>query len=156
MGTKKAQFYCKKVTGHSRRIREYALIREKMIDAEQTALKAQITPHFLFNSLNSVIELIDSNPVEARNVVQNMADLYRYILYSTKQEFVTIDQEISSITTYLMVEKARFGNKLAFEISLDPSAKHVRIPPMILQPIVENAVTHGAKDNGRNRYTSFY
>ncbi len=146
--TKTARFYCKKVTGHSRRIRDYTLLRERMAVAEQTALKAQITPHFLFNSLNSVIQLIDSSPSEARDVVQNMADLYRYILYSTKQNLVTIEQEMDSIYTYLAIEKARFGDKLHFEITLEPSAKDVMIPPMILQPIVENAVSHGVKDNG--------
>lgn len=146
--TKRARFYCKKVTGHSRRIRDYTLLRERMDVAEQTALKAQITPHFLFNSLNTVIQLIDSSPSEARDVVQNMADLYRYILYSTKQNLVTIEQEMESITTYLAIEKARFGDKLHFEIQVDPSAKAVNIPPMILQPIVENAVSHGVKDNG--------
>jgi len=146
--TKRARFYCRQVTGHSRRIRDYTLLRERMAVAEQTALKAQITPHFLFNSLNSVIQLIDSSPSEARDVVQNMADHYRYILHSTKQNLVSIEQEMESITTYLAIEKARFGDKLHFEIVLDPSAKDVMIPPMILQPIVENAVTHGVKDNG--------
>ena len=147
-GTKRALFYCRRVSGRARRVREYRRRTERMAAAEQTALKAQITPHFLFNSLNSVVQLIDTDPSEARDVVQNLADLYRYILSSTKKNLVTVGDEIESIKNYLAVEKARFGSRLVYEIKVSPEAQSTLIPPMLLQPLVENAVTHGAKDTG--------
>jgi iron(III) transport system permease protein len=147
-GTKRAYFYCRRVSGRANRVREYRRLRERMSAAEQTALKAQITPHFLFNSLNSVIQLIDTDPSEARDVVQNLADLYRYILTSTKSSFVTVGEEIASIQHYLAVEKARFGNKLFYEINASPVILSTRVPPMLLQPLVENAVNHGMKNTG--------
>ncbi|MDA3940315.1 MAG: histidine kinase [Spirochaetia bacterium] len=119
-----------------------------MTAAEQTALKAQITPHFLFNSLNSVVQMIETEPDEAKNVVQNLADLYRYILSSTKKNFVTVTEEIESIRNYLSVEKARFGDRLQYNIDINPITRNVWIPPMILQPLVENAVNHGVRDTG--------
>lgn len=147
-GNRKVMLYCRKVSGRTRRIREYSRLRERMTVAEQTALKAQITPHFLFNSLNSVVQMIETEPDEAKNVVQNLADLYRYILSSTKKDFVTVTEEIESIRNYLSVEKARFGDRLQYDIDVNPVTRNVWIPPMLLQPIVENAVTHGAQDTG--------
>jgi ABC-type spermidine/putrescine transport system permease subunit II/two-component sensor histidine kinase len=145
---KQAVFYCKKITGHAKRIKEFSRLQERIILAEQIALKAQITPHFLFNSLNSVMQLVQSNPKEATDTLQNLADLYRYILSSTKQELVTVSQEIISLHHYLRIEKARFGDKLTYEIDLNPLVADFQIPPMLIQPIVENSVNHGAKDTG--------
>ena len=147
-GTKIARLYCRRVSGYMKRVREYSRLRERMTAAEQTALKAQITPHFLFNSLNSVVQLIDSSPEEAREVVQNLAELYRYILSSTKLSLVPVTDEIDSINYYLAVEKARFGKKLDFVIHADLPAERIYVPPMLLQPLVENAVNHGVKDSG--------
>ena len=147
-GSRRAMFYCRKVSGHARRVKEYSLLRERMEAAEQKAMKAQITPHFLFNSLNSVVQLIDTEPTQARDVVQNLADLYRYILSSTKKNFVTVSEEIESIGNYLAIEKARFGSRLNFKITVNPDIENVELPPMILQPIVENAVNYGARENG--------
>jgi ABC-type spermidine/putrescine transport system permease subunit II/two-component sensor histidine kinase len=147
-GFKQAVFYCKKVTGHARRVRDYTRLQERIMVAEQIALKAQITPHFLFNSLNSVMQLIESNPKEATDTLQNLADLYRYILSSTKKDLVTVSEEIASLNHYLKVEKARFGDKLTFKVVMDPSVADFQMPPMLIQPIVENSVNHGAKDTG--------
>jgi iron(III) transport system permease protein len=147
-GFKRAILYCHKVTGYSRRVKEYTRLREQMMIAQQMALKAQITPHFLFNSLNSVMQLIDSNPKEANETLQNLADLYRYILTSTKLDLVSVDEEIASMHHYLKVEKARFGIKLNYKVEKDPVVSQFQIPPMLIQPIVENAVNHGAKATG--------
>ncbi len=136
-GDRKVMLYCKKVSLRSLEKRKYSRLRERITLAEQTALKAQITPHFLFNSLNSLIQMIDSEPEEARNVVQNLADLYRYILSSTKKNFVTLTEEIESIQNYLAIEKARFGSRLQYDIDIKSVNKCVCVPPMLLQPIVE-------------------
>ena len=147
-GHRKAAFYCRKVTGHSRRVLEYNRLKERMILAEQMALKAQITPHFLFNSLNSVMDLVDTNPEEANRTLQSLADLYRYILSSTKVDLVPVSQEIEAVRYYLQVEKSRFVDKLTYRIEVDEELEGCEIPPMFLQPIVENAVNHGAKETG--------
>ncbi|PKL28288.1 MAG: hypothetical protein CVV46_07280 [Spirochaetae bacterium HGW-Spirochaetae-2] len=147
-GFKRVVFYCRKVTGRSRRVKEYTRLRERMMLAQQMALKAQITPHFLFNSLNSVMQLVDSNPKEANETLQNLADLYRYILSSTKLDLVPVADEIASMHHYLGVEKARFGEKLTYTVEMDPLVANFQIPPMLIQPIVENAVNHGAKATG--------
>ena len=147
-GFKRAVFYCHKVKGYSRRLKEYTRLREQMMLAQQMALKAQITPHFLFNSLNSVMQLVDSNPKEANETLQNLADLYRYILTSTKLDLVSVADEIASMHHYLMVEKSRFGVKLNYTVDMDPGVANFQIPPMLIQPIVENAVNHGAKATG--------
>jgi len=147
-GHRKAVFYCRKVTGHSRRVQEYNRLKERMTLAEQMALKAQITPHFLFNSLNSVMDLIDTNPSEANRTLQSLADLYRYILSSTKVDSVPVFQEIEAVRHYLQVEKSRFSDKLTYTIDVDEALEQCEIPPMLLQPVVENAVTHGAKETG--------
>lgn len=142
-------FYCRRVSGRSRRLREYQRLREGMATAEQEILKAQITPHLLFNTLNNIVQMIDSEPDEAREVVQGLADLYRYTLSATKREVVPLTEELDAIRGYLAIEKARFGSHLEWSIDVHPAARDVWIPPMVLQPLVENAVNHGADGRGR-------
>ncbi len=144
-------FYCRRVSGRSRRLREYRRLRDRMATAEQEILKAQITPHLLFNTLNNIAHMIGEEPEEARDVVQSLADLYRYTLAATKKELVPLADEVETIRRYLSIEKARFGERLTWQIDVKPAAQGVWIPPMILQPIVENAVTHGADERGRIR-----
>jgi iron(III) transport system permease protein len=141
--------YCRRVAGRSRRLAEYRRLIDKMAVAEQEVLKAQITPHFLFNTLNNVIEMIEHEPREAKEVVQNLADLYRYTLAATKRKRVTVSDEIAAVLRYLAVESARFGDRLEWDVRVAPPARNAWIPPMVLQPLVENAVNYGADDRGR-------
>jgi|HubBroStandDraft_1064217.scaffolds.fasta_scaffold00638_8 two-component system LytT family sensor kinase len=110
--------------------------------AELKALQAQINPHFLFNSLNTLYGTIDRGNAEARRLVLNLADVYRYLLRS-ERALVTVEEELRIVRAYLEIEELRLGAKLHTEVDADPSALRVAIPLLSIQPLVENAVKHG-------------
>jgi signal transduction histidine kinase len=116
-----------------------ALARE----AELRALKAQIRPHFLFNVLNSIYSLIGSRPEEAREMVDLVADLMRRTLDASEEQAVAAEWEMQVIDRYLRIEKARLGSRLEVELNAEDLPTGARISPLLLQPIVENAVKHG-------------
>jgi len=118
-------------------------LRELAVSAQLTALRAQMNPHFFFNSLNSIAQLISSDPGKAERCVERLADIYRYILSRSQAEFVTFADELQVAEAYLEIEKARFGDNLVVEEHVDERAKSARLPGLILQPLVENAVKHG-------------
>lgn len=132
---------------HWWRIFEFELrerqLRELAISSQLTALRAQVNPHFFFNSLNSIAQLITSDPEKAERCVERLADIYRYILGRTQAEFVSLDDELQVAEAYLEIEKARFGDDLNIEEVVEDGARDVRLPGLILQPLVENAVRHG-------------
>src|ERR1039457_2366134 len=110
--------------------------------AELKALQAQINPHFLFNSLNTLYGTIDRSNAEARRLVLNLADVYRYLLRS-ERALVEVEEELRIVRAYLEIEELRLGSKLHVEVVADPSALRVTIPLLSIQPLVENAVKHG-------------
>jgi len=111
--------------------------------AELKALKSQVNPHFLFNTLNTIFALIDHNSRKAKDTVTKLSSLLRYSLAGIHQEFVTLEKEIDSIKIYLAIEKARFRSRLKVRYTIEPKALIMKVPPMLLQPLVENAVKHG-------------
>ncbi|PIC88117.1 sensor histidine kinase [Sporosarcina sp. P20a] len=119
-------------------------------EAEIQALQAQISPHFLFNSMNIIISLIRTNPDEARKLLSSLSFFLRQNLEGTTAKMVTLQQELAHVEAYLMIEEARFIDKLKICIDVDPSILQERIPPLTLQPIVENAITHGIKELDAN------
>lgn len=118
-------------------------LRELAVSSQLAALRAQVNPHFFFNSLNSIAQLITSDPEKAERCVERLADIYRYILGRTQAEFVSLADELQVAEAYLEIEKARFGDDLNVEEDVEESARDVRLPGLILQPLVENAVRHG-------------
>jgi signal transduction histidine kinase len=125
---------------HEREAELLLLARE----AELRALKAQLRPHFLFNALNSIYSLIESQPHEARRMVELLSDLMRRTLDATSDDFVPLAWELDSLRTYLLIEQARLGPRLSVTIGADGcELQELLVPPLILQPIVENAVKHG-------------
>jgi two-component system LytT family sensor kinase len=110
--------------------------------AEINALKAQIQPHFFFNTLNSISASVPVEQEHTRVLIARLADIFRYALHSTQQDLVPLSQELNFIRTYLLLEKERFGKRLIFEIHAAGEAGGALIPPMLLQPLVENAVKH--------------
>jgi two-component system LytT family sensor kinase len=110
--------------------------------AELKALQAQINPHFLFNSLNTLYGTIDRNNAEARRLVLNLSDVFRYFLQS-ERPFIEVEEELRIIRAYLEIEELRLGPKLRTEMEIDSAALHVTIPVLSIQPLVENAVKHG-------------
>ncbi len=116
--------------------------------AETTArlaeLQSRIRPHFLFNTLNSAIALVRAEPLKAEAVLEDLSELFRSAL-ADPAESVTLDQEITLARRYLAIEEIRFGERLKVEWSLDPLASEARLPPLLLQPLVENAIRHGVE-----------
>lgn len=119
------------------------LLRQQAAEAELRALRAQINPHFLFNSLNSLANLIMANPNRAEIMTLRLARVFRYVLAHTAQSLSSIQDEMSFLQTYLQIEEARFGDRLVTEFSVAAETATVLIPSLILQPIVENALKHG-------------
>jgi two-component system, LytTR family, sensor kinase len=110
--------------------------------AELQALQAQIEPHFIFNCLNTIASFIRTDPDRARELVLAFADYCRWTL-ADPGEFVTLATELSHVRSYLDLEEARFGDRLDARIDADSGALKVRMPPFLVQPLVENAVKHG-------------
>lgn len=112
-------------------------------EAELKALRAQINPHFLFNSLNSINALVGSDPEGARRMTQTLGDFLRASLSLGARERVTLGEELALADRYLAIEQVRFGAKLAVLRAIEPDTDRCLVPPLILQPLVENAVKHG-------------
>jgi two-component system, LytTR family, sensor kinase len=111
--------------------------------AELSLLKAQLNPHFLFNALNTVNALIGLHPESAREVLTKLSDVLRYALESDKEEFVPLADELAFVERYIEIEKTRLPHRLCMDFRIDEAAQTCFIPPMLLQPLVENAVRHG-------------
>jgi hypothetical protein len=111
--------------------------------AELKALRAQINPHFLFNALNAIAGLIPSQPELADQTIEWLAQVFRYTLRRSESEWVRLDEEVEFVAAYLRVEQARFGERLALEVTANPEAAAVPVPAMCIQPLVENALRHG-------------
>jgi two-component sensor histidine kinase len=112
-------------------------------EAELRALKSQINPHFIFNSLNSLRGLIDENPDRARQAVTQLANLLRYSLQSGQLETVPFEEELRTVNDYLALEQVRHEERLRVRLDVAPGALNLAIPPMLLQTLVENAVKYG-------------
>ena len=136
-----------------RELREKDVLEEKLktlaAQAELKALRAQINPHFLFNSLNTIASLVNSDPLVAEESVERLADIFRYALSASDKEFVTLRDELEFIDSYLEIEKARFGERLEVTKAVSPDILDTLIPSLILQPLVENRIKHGSSENGK-------
>lgn len=116
-------------------------LKELATKAEIRALQAQINPHFLFNSLNTIAALLRISPDSARELIVNLSTYLRYNIEETST-FVDISKELQQVKAYVEIEKARFGDRLNVTYDIDESI-HVKIPSLIIQPIVENSIKHG-------------
>ena len=112
--------------------------------ARLAELQSRIRPHFLFNTLNSAIALVRAEPAKAEAVLEDLSELFRHAL-ADPAESVTLGQEIALAQRYLAIEQIRFGDRLQVQWSLDASADEAKLPPLLLQPLVENAVRHGVE-----------
>jgi sensor histidine kinase YesM len=103
----------------------------------------QIHPHFLFNTLNSIASLLHTDIEAADKMIARLSDFLRLTLNSPNDSVVTLEEEMVFLETYLAIEKTRFGNRLTIETDVDPDALPAKVPNLILQPLIENAVRHG-------------
>jgi two-component system LytT family sensor kinase len=124
-------------------IRLESRLSQQLAQAELRALRAQINPHFLFNSLNTIAALIASEPDKAETITVRLAGIFRYVLLHADRPFSSLDEEVSFLRTYLDIEQIRFGERLQVEFDVEASVVHVAVPSLILQPLVENAIKHG-------------
>ncbi|WP_211240587.1 sensor histidine kinase [Adhaeribacter aquaticus] len=115
-------------------------------EAELFKLRQQLQPHFLFNSLNSISALIGSRPQEARKMVHQLSDFLRSTLKKEDHQWVSFSEELQHLELYLEIEKVRFGHRLATVIQQEEACGELMLPPMLLQPIVENAIKFGLYD----------
>jgi two-component sensor histidine kinase len=118
-------------------------------EAQLRALRAQLNPHFLFNSLNSVRSLITENPQQAATMVTGLADILRYSLASDRHDTVPLADEIAIVDEYVGLERTRLEDRLRVERVIDPAALTARVPAMLVQTLVENAVKHGIAPSPR-------
>jgi two-component system sensor histidine kinase AlgZ len=112
-------------------------------ESELRAVRAQLNPHFLFNSLNSINALVGSDPEGARRMCEGLGDFLRRTLALGARARVTLGEELALVDRYLAIEQVRFGDRLAVERAIEPDALACALPPLLLQPLVENAIKHG-------------
>jgi len=120
-----------------------AVLQQQVTEAELRALRAQVNPHFLFNSLNSIANLVVTNPEQAETMTLRLARVFRHMLANSARPLISLHEEVEFLETYLQIEEARFGSRLQVKIVVDPAVATEQIPSLILQPIVENALKHG-------------
>jgi two-component system LytT family sensor kinase len=129
--------------GKQKEEREKSQLALKNKEMQISLLKSQINPHFLFNTLNSISTLIHSSKDQARKVITQLSDIFRYALDSHSGKMVKLADEIEFIETYIRIQQVRFGDRLKFQKMVDQSTLGLSLPPMILQPLVENSVKYG-------------
>ncbi|QWC86694.1 histidine kinase [Nocardioidaceae bacterium] len=130
--------------------------RTRLVEAELRALRAQISPHFVYNSLSAIASFVRTDPDRARELLLEFADFTRYS-FRRHGEFTTLAEELRSVERYLVLEQARFGERLRVQLQVAPEVLGVTIPFLCLQPLVENAVRHGLEgqpDGGRVTLTA--
>lgn len=120
-----------------------AELRESVLKSELSALKAQLNPHFLYNVFNTISASVPPEQEKTREMIANLSDLFRYQLRASQSETVPLKDELDFVKQYLDLEKARFENRLRIGINVDENLLNRQVPPMILQPLVENAIKHG-------------
>ncbi|MEM6380444.1 MAG: histidine kinase, partial [Bacteroidota bacterium] len=132
---------------YSKKLREEQLLSAELsklkAESELSALKAQLNPHFLYNVFNTINAAIPITAKHARNMVNELSDLFRYQLKASREKMVPLKEELDFVQKYLDLEKERFGERLQFEINVTPELEGVLTPPLIVQPLVENSIKHG-------------
>jgi len=133
-----AHFYRQSIA----RMRAVESMRAELAQAELRALKAQLEPHFLFNTLNAIASLIPSNPAAAEEMTTRLADVFRYALSASERETAPLADELAFAHSYLDIERVRFGDRLRVITNVEPGLERAPVPSLLLQPVVENAVRH--------------
>jgi hypothetical protein len=107
------------------------------------ALQSKINPHFLFNTLNTMLSLVHKSPEKVETMILNLSDIYRRVLQYPEDQKISLKEEIQLVKEYLEIEKIRMGKRLRFFLSVDKEIEDAKIPPLLIEPVVENAVIHG-------------
>jgi len=145
-GTETALRYYRRLQDKERQEEQ---LRALTAQAELRALKSRVNPHFLFNTLNTIAQLIHADAAQAEVTVERLAEMFRYILAGSERGMVPLGEELAFVDSYLEIEQARFGQRLRVDRQVAPQILNVPVPSLILQPLVENAVRHGQGPDGR-------
>ena len=144
--------YKKMKTDIENKMKENERLEKLKLKSELAALQSKINPHFLFNTLNTILDMVYDYPEKVEEMILNLSTIYRKILYSSENEYYTLEQELDLVRKYLDIEKVRLGKRMEYEIKCNPELKNIEIPPLCIEPIVENSVIHGIspkKGNGK-------
>jgi len=125
-------------------------VKQLITQAELQTLQSKINPHFLYNSLNSIASLIHEDADRAEDMTLKLSRLFRYSINPQQENMASVTEEMEIVTTYLAIEKVRFGDRLSFKTAIDEDVKAIRIPRFLIQPLVENALKHGLNDMAAN------
>lgn len=120
-----------------------AILKQAALKSELSALKAQLNPHFLYNVFNTISASVPAENEKTRNMIAELSDLFRYQLKASQVEKVTLQEELEFLQKYLQLEKERFEDRLQINFDVDTTILEEEIPPMLLQPLVENSIKHG-------------
>ncbi|MEP6770050.1 MAG: two-component regulator propeller domain-containing protein [Acidobacteriota bacterium] len=126
-----------------RRLRQREGMRAELVEAKLHALRAQLRPHFLFNTFNAILPYIDADPPRAKRMILQLAELLRTSLKSEPGQLVSVDDELSILEQYTNIERTRFGDRVRIAVEVDPAVRTARVPSFLLQPLVENAIKYG-------------
>ncbi len=117
-------------------------LKTQLVQAQLRALKMQLHPHFLFNTLHSISSLVLEDPTKANSMIARLGDFLRLTLENSDQQLVSLKEETEFLRCYLEIEQVRFGDRLTLEFELEPQTLSAQVPHLILQPVVENAIQH--------------
>ena len=131
---------------------ELAQMNELHRQAELQSLRAKINPHFLYNALNSIASLAATDPLKTEKMALALSDFFKYAINREQKQFNSLQEELNAIRTYLEIEKVRFGDRLSFEIDCEPGLLSIRIPQLLIQPLVENTIKHGLSQITENGF----
>lgn len=125
------------------KIRENEKLQRLNLESKLSLLQSKINPHFLFNTLNTMLDVLRREPVKVEKLILNLSDIYRKTLMMPDNALVPIREEITLVEEYLEIEKVRMGDRLQFSFQVDDKLEGFRLPPMMIQILVENAIKHG-------------
>lgn len=132
---------------NQRKLKLEGELKQAALKSELAAIKAQLNPHFLYNVFNTINASVPAKQEKTRQLIATLADLFRYQLKASKKELVTLEEELDFVKKYLDLEKARFEERLQIEINVAEEIYKEQVPPMLLQPLVENSVKHGISNS---------
>ncbi len=143
--------YIRRVKQKNKEERERLQMQNHLLSLEQKALRLQMNPHFIFNALNGIKAMGTSNPQRMNNTINTFATLLRETLYNSRKDYITLDQEIQTLKHYIEIEQLMASKPFTYEIAIDTDfdPEEILIPPMLIQPFVENAVRHGILKGSR-------
>ena len=125
------------------KIRENERLHRLQIESKLSLLQSKINPHFLFNTLNTMLDVLRKSPKQVEKIILNLSDIYRKTLMMPDNSLVPLKDEITLVKEYLEIEQIRMGGRLKYDIQMEESLQNIELPPMMLQILVENAVKHG-------------